>query len=163
MPPASHVMDSGTGPDHHGSHPQLDVAATYQPVYSHSQLSSAGVMSHQQLGYSLMEQQQQLDLTQERMLMQVFFCALIKKFRGVGEGDIDFHPFTVTKNCNVLQEEMLRSYLATAESDLRAKQELVEVKQQRLSLAQNDLNHLKSTLSILSGGPLSESTTSRKY
>ena len=69
----------------------------------------------------------------------------------------------VTKNCNVLQEEMLRSYLATAESDLRAKQELVEVKQQRLSLAQNDLNHLKSTLSILSGGPLSESTTSRKY
>merc|ERR1719295_2332578 len=119
-------MDSGTGPDHHGSHPQLD-AATYQPVYGHNQLSSAGVMSHQQLGYSLMEQQQQLDLTQERMLMQ---------------------------------EEMLRSYLATAESDLRAKQELVEVKQQRLSLAQNDLNHLKSTLSILSGGPLSESTTS---
>ena len=71
MPPASHVMDSGTGPDHHGSHPQLDAAATYQPVYSHGQLSSAGVMSHQQLGYSLMEQQQQLDLTQERMLMQV--------------------------------------------------------------------------------------------
>ena len=71
MPPASHVMDSGTGPDHHGSHPQLDAAATYQPVYGHNQLSSAGVMSHQQLGYSLMEQQQQLDLTQERMLMQV--------------------------------------------------------------------------------------------
>ena len=79
MPPASHVMDSGTGPDHHGSHPQLDAAATYQPVYSHSQLSSAGVMSHQQLGYSLMEQQQQLDLTQERMLMQVGFLRIDKK------------------------------------------------------------------------------------
>ena len=64
----------------------------------------------------------------------------------------------LTQERMLLQEEMLRSYLATAESDLKAKQELVEVKQQRLSLAQNDLNHLKSTLSILS-----ESTTSREY
>lgn len=56
-----------------------------------------------------------------------------------------------------MQEEMLRSYLATAESDLRAKQELVDVKQQRLHLAQDDLNHLKSTLSMLSA-----STASRK-
>ena len=57
-----------------------------------------------------------------------------------------------------LQEEMLRSYLATAESDLKAKQELVDIKQQRLHLAQDDLNHLNSTLSALS-----TSTTSRKY
>ena len=56
-----------------------------------------------------------------------------------------------------LQEEMLRSYLATAESDLKAKQELVDIKQQRLSLAQHDLNHLNTTLSTLS-----TSTTSRK-
>ena len=53
---------------------------------------------------------------------------------------------------------MLRSYLATAESDLKAKQELVDIKQQRLHLAQDDLNHLNSTLSALS-----TSTTSRKY
>ena len=57
-----------------------------------------------------------------------------------------------------LQEEMLRSYLATAESDLKAKQELVDIKQQRLHLAQHDLNHLNTTLSTLS-----TSTTSRKY
>ena len=94
---------------------QLDNAAATAAAYQ--QLQAAG--------FNLVEQQAQLDLTQERML---------------------------------LQEEMLRSYLATAESDLKAKQELVEVKQQRLSLAQNDLNHLKSTLSILS-----ESTTSREY
>ena len=56
-----------------------------------------------------------------------------------------------------LQEEMLRSYLATAESDLKAKQELVDIKQQRLHLAQHDLNHLNTTLSTLS-----TSTTSRK-
>jgi hypothetical protein len=56
-----------------------------------------------------------------------------------------------------LQEEMLRSYLATAESDLKAKQELVDIKQHRLSLAQHDLNHLNTTLSTLS-----TSTTSRK-
>ena len=57
-----------------------------------------------------------------------------------------------------LQEEMLRSYLATAESDLKAKQELVDIKQQRLHLAQHDLNHLNTTLSTLS-----TSTTSRKF
>ena len=57
-----------------------------------------------------------------------------------------------------LQEEMLRTYLATAESDLKAKQELVDIKQQRLHLAQHDLNHLNTTLTTLS-----TSTTSRKF
>ena len=56
-----------------------------------------------------------------------------------------------------LQEEMLRQYLATAECDLRAKQELVDVKQQRLHLAQDEYQHLNSTLATLSA-----STTSCK-
>ena len=50
----------------------------------------------------------------------------------------------------IRQEEMLRQYLATAETDLRAKQELVEIKQQRLHLAQDEYQHLSSTLSNLS-------------
>jgi len=58
----------------------------------------------------------------------------------------------------VLQEDMLRQYLATAESDLRAKQELVDIKQQRLSLAQEEYNHLSSTLAAA----MSTSTTSCK-
>ena len=53
----------------------------------------------------------------------------------------------------LLQEEMLRQYLATAETDLKAKQELVDIKQQRLHLAQDEL----SALSVLSA-----STTSRE-
>ena len=57
-----------------------------------------------------------------------------------------------------LQEEMLRQYLATAECDLRAKQELVDVKQQRLHLAQDEYQHLNSTLATLSA-----STTSCEY
>ena len=56
------------------------------------------------------------------------------------------------------QEEMLRQYLATAESDLRAKRELVDIKQQRLHLAQDEYNHLNTTLSTLSA-----STTSCKW
>ncbi len=57
----------------------------------------------------------------------------------------------------LLQEEMLRQYLATAECDLRAKRELVDIKQQRLHLAQDEYNHLNNTLATLSA-----STTSRK-
>ena len=67
---------------------------------------------------------------------------------------------------------MLRQYLVTAQEDLQvflkvvritdrndvqAKKELVTVKQQRLSLAQDEWNHLNSTLSHLSN-----STTSCK-
>lgn len=57
-----------------------------------------------------------------------------------------------------LQEEMLRQYLATAECDLRAKQELADIKNQRLNIAQDEYHHLNSTLSNLSA-----STTSRKW
>lgn len=57
-----------------------------------------------------------------------------------------------------VQEEMLRQYLATAECDLRAKQELVDIKQQRLHLAQDEYNHLSNTLANLNA-----STTSREY
>ncbi|XP_059079146.1 protein kibra-like isoform X2 [Tigriopus californicus] len=49
-----------------------------------------------------------------------------------------------------LQEDMLRQYLATAECDLRAKQELVDIKQQRLHLAQDEFRHLNNTLTALS-------------
>lgn len=45
-----------------------------------------------------------------------------------------------------LQEDMLREYLATAETDLRAKRELADVKQQRLHLAQDEYQHLAVTL-----------------
>ena len=57
----------------------------------------------------------------------------------------------------LMQQEMLKQYLATAECDLKAKQELVDIKQQRLHLAQDEYNHLNSTLASLSA-----STTSRK-
>ena len=71
---------------------------------------------------------------------------------------------------------MLRQYLVTAQEDLQvsrwfsnwstrtngntdqAKKDLVTVKQQRLSLAQDEWNHLNSTLSHLSN-----STTSCKW
>jgi len=54
-----------------------------------------------------------------------------------------------------LQEDMLRQYLVTAQEDLQAKKELVTVKQQRLSLAQDEWNHLNSTLSHLSNSTTS--------
>jgi len=57
-----------------------------------------------------------------------------------------------------LQEEMLRQYLVTAQDDLVAKKDLVTVKQARLSLAQDEYNHLNTTLSAFSN-----STTSREY
>ena len=56
-----------------------------------------------------------------------------------------------------LQEDMLRQYLVTAKEDLQAKSELVTIKQARLSLAQDEYNHLNTTLSALSN-----STTSCK-
>ena len=54
-----------------------------------------------------------------------------------------------------LQEEMLRSYLASAEHDLKAKQELIDVKHQRLNLAQDEYHHLSNTLSNLSASSTS--------
>ena len=56
-----------------------------------------------------------------------------------------------------LQEDMLRQYLVTAKEDLQAKSELVTIKQARLSLAQDEFNHLNTTLAALSN-----STTSCK-
>ena len=56
-----------------------------------------------------------------------------------------------------LQEDMLRSYLVTAQEDLTSKKELVNIKQARLSLAQDEFTHLNTTLSALSN-----STTSCK-
>ena len=57
-----------------------------------------------------------------------------------------------------LQEDMLRQYLVTAQDDLTNKKELVNIKQARLSLAQDEFQHLNTTLSALSN-----STTSCKY
>ena len=54
-----------------------------------------------------------------------------------------------------LQEEMLRSYLASAKNDLKAKQELIDVKHQRLSLAQDEYHNLNNTLSNLSASSTS--------
>ena len=56
-----------------------------------------------------------------------------------------------------LQEDMLRQYLVTAQDDLTNKKELVNIKQARLSLAQDEFQHLNTTLSALSN-----STTSCK-
>ena len=56
-----------------------------------------------------------------------------------------------------LQEDMLRSYLVTAQEDLTAKKELVNIKQARLTLAQDEFHHLNTTMSALSN-----STTSCK-
>ncbi|CAB4062409.1 WWC1 [Lepeophtheirus salmonis] len=53
-------------------------------------------------------------------------------------------------------ENMLKQYLATAEVDLRAKEELAEIKEQRLHLAQDEYHHLSKHLNIA----LSTSTTS---
>uniref|UniRef100_A0A0K2UAI6 Protein kibra n=1 Tax=Lepeophtheirus salmonis TaxID=72036 RepID=A0A0K2UAI6_LEPSM len=55
-----------------------------------------------------------------------------------------------------VQENMLKQYLATAEVDLRAKEELAEIKEQRLHLAQDEYHHLSKHLNIA----LSTSTTS---
>ena len=57
-----------------------------------------------------------------------------------------------------LQEDMLRSYLVTAQEDLTNKKELVNIKQARLTLAQDEFQHLNTTMSALSN-----STTSCKY
>eukprot|EP00095_Tigriopus_kingsejongensis_P003652 maker-scaffold11_size778918-snap-gene-0.11 protein:Tk03652 transcript:maker-scaffold11_size778918-snap-gene-0.11-mRNA-1 annotation:"protein kibra-like isoform 1" len=57
------------------------------------------------------------------------------------------------------QEDMLRQYLATAECDLRAKQELVDIKQQRLHLAQDEFRHLNNTLAALSASNSSLNST----
>ena len=57
-----------------------------------------------------------------------------------------------------LQEDMLRQYLVTAQDDLTNKQELVTIKQQRLSLAKDEFQHLNTTLTALSN-----STTSCEY
>ena len=45
---------------------------------------------------------------------------------------------------------MLRSYLASAELDLKAKQELIDVKHQRLHIAQDEYQQLNNTLTTLS-------------
>ena len=52
---------------------------------------------------------------------------------------------------------MLRQYLVTAQEDLTSKKELVNIKQARLSLAQDEYSHLNTTMSALSA-----STTSCK-
>lgn len=52
------------------------------------------------------------------------------------------------------QEEMLREYMSSAQETLEAKQEIYDVKQQRLQLAQDEYNHLQA---------LATSRTSCKY
>jgi len=47
------------------------------------------------------------------------------------------------------QEEMLRSYLTTAQEDLQNKKELAAVKEARLNLAQDEYRNLNSTLSSI--------------
>lgn len=42
------------------------------------------------------------------------------------------------------QEEMLREYMSSAQETLEAKQEIYDVKQQRLQLAQDEYNHLQA-------------------
>lgn len=49
-----------------------------------------------------------------------------------------------------LQEAMLKEYLLTAQDDLAAKREMVDVKNQRLTLAQDEFAHLSGTLAGLS-------------
>lgn len=57
----------------------------------------------------------------------------------------------------IQQQDMLKKYLMVAESDLKTKLERVDIKQQRLHLAQDEYNHLNHDLATLSA-----STTSRK-
>ncbi|KAH7953596.1 hypothetical protein HPB49_010517 [Dermacentor silvarum] len=49
-----------------------------------------------------------------------------------------------------LQEAMLKEYLLTAQDDLAAKREMVDVKHQRLALAQDEFDHLSGALKGLS-------------
>ncbi|KAG8186025.1 hypothetical protein JTE90_004445 [Oedothorax gibbosus] len=52
-----------------------------------------------------------------------------------------------------LQEAMLKDYLLTAQEDLAAKREIFDIKQQRLSLAQDEYHHLTAALQGLSSCP----------
>ncbi|GIX79810.1 protein kibra [Caerostris darwini] len=52
-----------------------------------------------------------------------------------------------------LQEAMLKDYLLTAQEDLAAKKEIFDIKQQRLSLAQDEYHHLTAALQGLSSCP----------
>ncbi|XP_022253265.1 protein kibra-like [Limulus polyphemus] len=49
-----------------------------------------------------------------------------------------------------LQEQMLKDYLLTAQEDLLAKQEIFDIKQQRLLHAQDEYQHLREALQCLS-------------
>ncbi|XP_023210732.1 protein kibra-like isoform X2 [Centruroides sculpturatus] len=72
-----------------------------------------------------------------------------------------------------LQEAMLKEYLLTAQKDLKAKQEIYDIKQQRLSLAQDEYHHLTAALhgltnypsnvSLYSVGSSSSGSTTTKY
>ncbi|XP_059481986.1 protein kibra [Neocloeon triangulifer] len=66
-----------------------------------------------------------------------------------------------------VQENMLREYLQTAQDALEAKKEIVEVKSQRLCLAQDEYNHLSSALGTLTTSRTSlcssSSSISTKY
>lgn len=48
-----------------------------------------------------------------------------------------------------VQEAMLSEYLCSAQSDLSAKQDIMQVKAQRLALAQDEYHHLNTTLTNL--------------
>ncbi|CAB3386420.1 Hypothetical predicted protein [Cloeon dipterum] len=65
------------------------------------------------------------------------------------------------------QEKMLREYLQTAQDALEAKKEIVEVKSQRLCLAQDEYNHLNNALGTLTTSRTSlcssSSSVSTKY
>ncbi|XP_054709816.1 protein kibra-like [Uloborus diversus] len=52
-----------------------------------------------------------------------------------------------------LQEAMLKDYLLTAQEDLAAKKEIFDIKQQRLSLAQDEYHHLTAALQGLNSCP----------
>ncbi|XP_015911058.1 protein kibra [Parasteatoda tepidariorum] len=52
-----------------------------------------------------------------------------------------------------LQEAMLKDYLLTAQEDLQAKKEILDIKQQRLSLAQDEYHHLTAALQGLNSCP----------
>lgn len=72
-----------------------------------------------------------------------------------------------------LQEAMLKEYLLTAQEDLEAKREIYDIKQQRLSLAQDEYHHLtaalhgltnySSNVSLYSVGSSSSGSTTTKY
>ncbi|XP_076344894.1 protein kibra-like isoform X3 [Tachypleus tridentatus] len=72
-----------------------------------------------------------------------------------------------------LQEHMLKDYLLTAQEDLLAKQEIFDIKQQRLLHAQDEYQHLREALqclstctsssSLCSMSSLSSGSSGRKY